>query len=300
MGGGGAHGGGGSSQSLILTGDWPFQTDKCGAHIAELYWQGLVRHDMVIERGKVGRMIGSRGSNLQALRQTTNCEIFVLDKEGAPPGYGDDQRLIIIMGYDAQVAQGVMQIKNLLGSVPGLPSRPPQLLLLPAPAAPPPNPLSHEPPPPLPGGFVLGEQVYYTGESKTFESGDWLEHGKQGEVVAPATGESHKGNGVRVRFPGNKGATYCYLNQVRRRAAAAKNSSPWPDSCPSSPHPSHNIPCGCTGKPRAATAAAGRLLGRRAGLLHGEEPHLRERRPARARQAGRGGGARDWREQQGP
>ena len=30
------------------------------------------------------------------------------------------------MGYDAQVAQGVMQIENLLGSVPGLPSRPPQ------------------------------------------------------------------------------------------------------------------------------------------------------------------------------
>ena len=46
----------------------------------------------------------------------TNCEIFVLNKEGAPPGYGDDQRLILIMGYDAQVAQGVMQIENLLGS----------------------------------------------------------------------------------------------------------------------------------------------------------------------------------------
>ena len=130
MGGGGAHGGGGSSQSLILTGDWPFQTDKCGAHIAELYWQGLVRHDMVIERGKVGRMIGSRGSNLQALRQTTNCEIFVLDKEGAPPGYGDDQRLIIIMGYDAQGRHADKKPAR-LGA---------WLALPPAPAAPPPSP----------------------------------------------------------------------------------------------------------------------------------------------------------------
>ena len=49
--------------------------------------------------------------------------------------------------------------------------------------------VSHEPPPPLPG-----EQVYYTGESMTFESGDRLEHGKQG-VVGPATGENLKGKG---------------------------------------------------------------------------------------------------------
>ena len=68
MGGGGASGGGSSSQSLILTGGWPFQTDKCGARIAHLRRQGLVRHDMVIEQGNVGRIIGSRGSTLQAQR----------------------------------------------------------------------------------------------------------------------------------------------------------------------------------------------------------------------------------------
>ena len=76
------------------------------------------------------------------------------------------------------------------------------------------------PPPPLPGSYVLGEQVYYTGASETFEDhGDRLEHGKQGEVVGPGTGESHRGKGVRVRFPGNEGATNCWLNQVRRRRA---------------------------------------------------------------------------------
>ena len=79
--------------------------------------------------------------------------------------------------------------------------------------------VSHESPPPLPGGYTAGEQVYYTGKSYTFESGDRLEHGKQGEVVGPGTGESHRGKGVRVRFPGNEGATNCWLNQVRRRRA---------------------------------------------------------------------------------
>ena len=95
--------------------------------------------------------------------------------------------------------------------------------------------VSREPPPPLLGGYTVGEQVYYTGESHIFENGDWLEHGKHGEVVGPATFESHQGKGVKVRFPGNKGAISCYLYQVRRcRRRAATHSSPPHHSCPSS------------------------------------------------------------------
>ena len=89
--------------------------------------------------------------------------------------------------------------------------------------------VSRELPPPLLGGYTVGEQVYFTGESHTFENGDWVEHGKQGEVAGPAT--SHRGKGVIVplRFPGNKGAVYCYLYQVRRRRRrAATHSSPLP------------------------------------------------------------------------
>ena len=73
--------------------------------------------------------------------------------------------------------------------------------------------VSRQPPPPLPGGYTVGEQVYFTGMSYTFESGDRLEHGKQGEVVGPAT--TYKG--VTVRFPGNKREIQCLLNSVRRR-----------------------------------------------------------------------------------
>ena len=96
--------------------------------------------------------------------------------------------------------------------------------------------LSHEPPPPLPGGYTVGEQVYYTGASHTFECGDRLERGKQGEVVGEAADQA-EGKAVDVRFPGNKCTTNCYLHQVRRRRRrrrAATYSSPRRLSCPSS------------------------------------------------------------------
>ena len=90
--------------------------------------------------------------------------------------------------------------------------------------------VSRLPPPPLPGGYTVGEQVYITRTSHTFENGDRLEHGKQGEVVGPASAESHKGKGVAVRFPGNKDAIQCFLTSVRRgRRHAATHSSPSPE-----------------------------------------------------------------------
>ena len=82
--------------------------------------------------------------------------------------------------------------------------------------------VSRQPPPSLPGGYTVGEQVYYTGTSQTVENGDRLEHGKQGEVVGAATSESHKGKGVAVRFPGNMGKINCYLDQVAAAAAATQ------------------------------------------------------------------------------
>ena len=79
-----------------------------------------------------------------------------------------------------------------------------------------PQQVSRQPPPPLPGGYTVGEQVYYTWTSQTVENGDQVEHGKQGEVAGPAASESHKGKGVALRFPGNKGAINCHLDHVRR------------------------------------------------------------------------------------
>ena len=137
--------------------------------------------------------------------------------------------------------------------------------------------VSRQPPPPLPGGYTVGEQVYFTGTSETFEDGDQVEHGKQGEVVGPATTKSHNGKGVTVRFPGNKGAIRCHLDHVRHRTATATRSHPQlppPPQLPLLPAhaPTHDVwRVGATGKPPAATASAGRLHGGRARLLHGDE-----------------------------
>ena len=61
--------------------------------------------------------------------------------------------------------------------------------------------VSHEPPAaPLPGGYAVGDKVYYTGTGKFFENGDRLKYGKQGEVEGPVTSEELEGEGVAVLF----------------------------------------------------------------------------------------------------
>ena len=72
---------------------------------------------------------------------------------------------------------------------------------------------------PLPGGYKVEEKVFYTWANETFPSGNKVVHGQQGEVTGPATLESHKGKGVDVLFPGNKGNISCYLTSVRRLKA---------------------------------------------------------------------------------
>ena len=79
----------------------------------------------------------------------------------------------------------------------------------------------------LPGGYTVSEKVFYTGLNHTFPNGDKLVHGQQGEVVGPATLETHKGKGVNVRFPGNTASIGCFLNTVRRFRAASAATRPY-------------------------------------------------------------------------
>ena len=62
----------------------------------------------------------------------------------------------------------------------------------------------------------MGEELYYAASSQTFTDGDKVEYGAKGVVVGPATSESHKGKGLAMQFPGNKGPTRCYLTQLSR------------------------------------------------------------------------------------
>ena len=76
--------------------------------------------------------------------------------------------------------------------------------------------LSRAPPPPLPGGYAVGETVYYTGKSKTLTSGDnKLTNGQAGEVTGhPDSDHATFGKGVAVKFPGNKADVFCYITSI--------------------------------------------------------------------------------------
>ena len=91
--------------------------------------------------------------------------------------------------------------------------------------------VSRDAPPPLPGGYKLGEKVFWTGASETISNGDKVVHGGQGEVMGPSTLETHKDKRVCVLFPGNKDSVNCLLPEVRRLRAAFATPPP-----PAAPH----------------------------------------------------------------
>ena len=122
--------------------------------------------------------------------------------------------------------------------------------------------VSRDAPLPLPGGYRLGEKVFFTGLlSKTWDNGDKVVHGQQGEVVGPAPTERTKGKGVRVLFPGNKGSVACILNEVRRlRAASAATPAPvlhTRDAAHDAISARPPAPCVCPGAPTPTASVAG-------------------------------------------
>ena len=77
--------------------------------------------------------------------------------------------------------------------------------------------LSRTPPPPLPGGYAVGDRVFFTGDSETFPRGDKLTPGQAGEVKGhPKSDKPHFGKGVAVMFPGNRHNIGCYLTDLSR------------------------------------------------------------------------------------
>ena len=78
--------------------------------------------------------------------------------------------------------------------------------------------LSRTPPPPLPGGYAVGDRVFYTGASQLFPSGDKVTRGQAGEVKGhPDSDGPWFGEGVAVMFPGNKrNDTNCDLTDLSR------------------------------------------------------------------------------------
>ena len=80
---------------------------------------------------------------------------------------------------------------------------------------------------PLPGGYKRGDKVFFTGSSRTWDDGDKLVHGQQGEVMGPGTSSKRTaGEGVVVRFPGNTRLVGCFVTEVRPPPRRPRSANP--------------------------------------------------------------------------
>ena len=81
-----------------------------------------------------------------------------------------------------------------------------------------PTELSPDPPPPLPGGYSVGELVYYTGGTEKKKNGDRVLYGARAEVTGPAgdDGAAYAGKGLALLFEGNKHSYDSLLTTLSR------------------------------------------------------------------------------------
>ena len=63
---------------------------------------GHVRHDVLIEKRVIGRILGRGGRDLEAMQLCTGCKVFLIDKM-PPPDANDEHRLVILVGPPAAV-----------------------------------------------------------------------------------------------------------------------------------------------------------------------------------------------------
>mmetsp|Transcript_7267 Transcript_7267/g.20133 ORF Transcript_7267/g.20133 Transcript_7267/m.20133 type:complete len:844 (-) Transcript_7267:62-2593(-) len=74
--------------------------------------------------------------------------------------------------------------------------------------------LSREPPV-IPGGYNVGDRVFWCGMNWTFPNGDRLRFGAKGEVAGRScVGDGNDDERVAVNFPGNKGAVAMRLPEI--------------------------------------------------------------------------------------
>ena len=105
-------------QRLVAAG-FPPETEATGRKIALLDGTaGMVRHDRIVQKANLGRLIGVSGTIFKELTQKHGANLFVLDKEGPPPGYPDEQRLVVLIGSSHQVAAADTEIAYLLKECP--------------------------------------------------------------------------------------------------------------------------------------------------------------------------------------
>ena len=62
-------------EPAVLFEEWPLTLSRkrVGERIRQLTDSGRVRHDLLVDKSRVGHIIGQRGSTLQALLQVRLC-----------------------------------------------------------------------------------------------------------------------------------------------------------------------------------------------------------------------------------
>jgi len=90
---------------------------QMGRKIAQLLTtKEHIRKDLIVPKAMVGRILGSGGSKFKEIMSNTSCKVFVLDKEGPPPGYEEDQRMVTLIGFESQVEAAENEIESLIQS----------------------------------------------------------------------------------------------------------------------------------------------------------------------------------------
>jgi len=107
-------GGGGLQIPLRFVHNWPATHGGVGKRIADAEAvPGAVRHELILEKAVLGKLIGVGGSVVNSLQTQTGCGIFVVDKE-APPGLAETQRLVVLVGTLAQCELGTIAVFSAL------------------------------------------------------------------------------------------------------------------------------------------------------------------------------------------
>lgn len=86
-----------------------------------------IRHDVLIERRVIGRLLGKGGRDLEAMQLCSGAEIFIIDKY-PPPGEGDDHRLCVLIGKPESIRIAIDKVNAILARArEELPPLPPPL-----------------------------------------------------------------------------------------------------------------------------------------------------------------------------
>jgi len=102
--------------------NWPDPGSTVGKRIAEAEAApGNLRHELLVEKGVLGRLIGSGGSKLRDLQARTSCHIFVVDKE-VPPGRTGETRAVVLVGPLPSLSAATQEVESVVEARP--PKRP--------------------------------------------------------------------------------------------------------------------------------------------------------------------------------